>query len=78
LPVSLILIFICILTLFTINWSSILELNQLPDNNNNNNNNASITNDILLSTTNFSFAQNHINQVDESIVFSIRINVCFF
>jgi hypothetical protein len=57
LPVSLILITICILTPFAVTWSSTVDLIQSLDNT------TTMNNDLLLSTTNLSFTQNHINQV---------------
>jgi hypothetical protein len=48
---------ICILTPFAVTWSVTIDLIESFDNT------TTINNDLLLSTTNLSFTQNHINQV---------------
>jgi hypothetical protein len=57
LPISLILIIICILTPFAVNWSAAVDLTGASENT------TAINNDLLFSATNLSFIQNHVNQV---------------
>ncbi|CAF4413673.1 unnamed protein product, partial [Rotaria magnacalcarata] len=56
LPVSLILIIICILTPFAVLWPSTMNIIEPFENT------TAINNDILLSASNLSFAQNRFNQ----------------
>ncbi|CAF4441435.1 unnamed protein product, partial [Adineta steineri] len=56
LPVSLILIIICILTPFSVTWSPSVSFNESFDNG------TGLGNDLLLSGANISFVQNNINQ----------------
>ncbi|CAF2871652.1 unnamed protein product [Rotaria sp. Silwood2] len=58
LPVSLILIIICVLTPFAVTWSSPIDLIEPFDNT------TAINSDILLSASNLSFAQNRFNQFE--------------
>jgi hypothetical protein len=61
---------ICILTPFAVTWSATIDLIESFDNT------TTINNDLLLSTTNLSFTQNHINQV-KFRKYS-RFNIFFF
>ncbi|CAF1049009.1 unnamed protein product [Adineta ricciae] len=56
LPVSLILIMICILTPFTVTWSPAVDIKESFENT------SVFTNDLLFGNSNLSFIQNYINQ----------------
>ncbi|UJR31678.1 hypothetical protein I4U23_019159 [Adineta vaga] len=77
LPVSLILITICILTPFAVNWSPAVDLTGSFENT------SVLMNDLLLSNSNLSFTQNFINQTvlvplhSISIVSSLNTPVLF-
>ena len=57
LPVSLILITICILTPFTVTWSPAVDIRGSFENT------SVFTNDLIFGNSNLSFTQNYINQV---------------
>lgn len=70
LPVSLILITICILTPFTVLWSPTITLSEDFEN-------TTTTNpDILLTASNLSFAQNRFNEVRFFFVFYSTFSLC--